>query len=779
MNWKKTFRWAGAIISGLMVVVLAGGYFFLKTPQFHRYVLARIVEQAQTATGGRLELRNWGFHLSPLTVDLDGIVLHGTEASGAPPLLQADRITIGVNARALLHRKIQLSEILIQHPVANLSLAADGKTNLPTAPTQSSSNITIWNLAVGHALLTNGEIYYNDKKIALNADLYDLRTEIYFNSSPTRYNGSISYRNGRLQYANYSPLPHNFDAQFSMTPDGLTINSSLLTVGASQISIRGVMNDYNHPEVTASYQLLLHAQDFASLSPEYSAGGDLQSNGDLHYKDDPTQPLLRNVTIEGSLASALLQAASADGRLDLKDLKAQYALRNGNLTARDIAADVLSGQLSGDLSLQHLDTTQAGTFHATLREASLESARKSINRGEIKRAPVTGTVDAKLSGSWKGSVSNLHLLGDVGLRAAVWNDTPIAKSPVPVDGNGHLAYDGAHNIVTLRQTTLRIPSTSVVLDGEIGNHFNLRVHAVAGDLHQLAVLASSLRTASSEPDSEPIAVSGIAKLDASIKGSMRRPLITAQLDAHNLEVEGSQWKSAQIALEANPSQVNIQHASLVSARQGELSFSGKVSLSQWSYLPSSAVEANLSAKGMSVADLEHLATLQYPVSGHLSANIFFQGSQLHPAGHGSIQIAKASVYDQPVQNLNIQFQTANESISSTLNVSLPAGSASADLIYNPATKAYKVQLHTPGIALQKLQALEAKNAPITGTLTASASGEGTIDNPQLDISLRFPRCRSAKPQSPICKRSSRSAIGVQTCRSVPILRRLSFAPMRP
>ena len=739
MKWKRILGWIAAILGAFIVILVLGGYVALKTPWVHRYVISQIMESGQTATGGKLQVQNWSLHFRPLTVDLYGIVLHGTESPDAKPLLEADRLTVGVSVRSLLHRKLQLSELLIQHPVLNVSVNRDGKNNLPTPPPKKSqSTTTVWDLAVGHALLNNGEVYYNDKKSEIKADLFDLKTEIRFDSWATRYAGTLSYRDGRLQYGSYSPLAHNLDVDFSATPEKATLNSLLLTVGSSRISIHGEMNNYNSPSVNAAYQILIHTQDFAAMSPQIKPAGDVHVDGELHYQDNPNQPLLRMAWVKGRIDSSNLEAVSPDARLALRNLQAQYQLANGNLQLHAIAADVVNGHLTANLDVEHLDGTQHGKLSAALQHVSLESCRLSVNRAEVKRMPVTGTVNAAINGSWTGSVRNIRALVDGTVRAAVWSNSPKPNSATPVNGTLHVAYDGQRNTITLRQTTLRIPSTSVMVDGELSSRSNLQVHAIAGDLHQLAMLASSLRTSSSQPPSEPIAISGSATLNAVVSGPMQKPRIAGQLDAQNLEVQGSQWKSAHLALNASPSQFAISQGSLISARQGNLTFSTQVGLNDWSYVPSSPITANVSARKMSLAELVHLANLQYPVSGNLSADISFRGSQLQPAGHGSIQIVNASAYSQPIQNLNVQFQAANDTINSQLSVNLPAGSATATVAFTPKSKSYKVNLQAPEIVLQKLQAVQAKNLPLTGTLSASATGAGTIQNPQLDLTVGVP-----------------------------------------
>ncbi len=736
MNWKKAIRWTATIVGVVVVVLLVGGYVVLRTHWFKHYVLAKIEEEGQSATGGKLNVQNWDVHFSPLRVDLYGVILHGTEQQGARPLLAVQELRVGISLSALLHEKLQLTELLIQNPVASMVVSRNGENNFPAPPpkkTQSSTNI--WNLAVGHTLLSNGEIYYNDKKSQLNADFYQLRTEIRFDSAATRYTGTLSYRNGRVQYADYPALAHNLDAQFNATPSGTTLTSLVLSVGSSRVVVHGDVSNYASPKVNATYEMLIHTQDFAAMSPSVKPAGDIRIDGRLRYDEVPNQPLIRTASIDGNIQSSDLEAASPDARLGLWGMKAQYQLSDGNLEVRAIAPDVAGGHLSGELAIQHLDSTPAGKVHALLQHISLESTKESVQRVEFRRMPVTGTINAAVDGTWLGSAKNIRALADLGIRAAVWNNSAPRKSAVPVDGTVHLTYDGPKNVITLHQTMLRMPATSVVVEGELSSHSNLTVHAIAGDLHQFEVLASALRP--EEPES--FIISGAATLNAVVQGPMLKPQVSAQLNATNLKVQGSDWKSARLNVNAGPAGITIQQGSLRNATQGDLTFSAQVGLKNWSYIPSSPITANLSARRMSVADLEHLANVQYPISGNLSADVSFRGSQLHPAGHGSIEVVKGNAYNQPIQNLVIQFQGANDTINSQINLALPAGSATGELSYTPKTKAYKVQLNAPNIVLQKLEAVQAKNLPMTGTVSASASGQGTVENPELALTLQVPK----------------------------------------
>src|SRR5260370_26051744 len=124
-----------------------------------------------------------------------------------------------------------------------------------------------------------------------------------------------------------------------------------------------------------------------------------------------------------------------------------------------------------------------------------------------------------------------------------------------------------------------------------------------------------------------------------------------------------------------------------------------------------------------------MANAQYPVSGELSANVSVSGTQLDPAGSGSLQLANGRAYDEPIQTIALKFHAENGSIVSNLDVTSNAGPANSTLPYTPKTKAYKVRLDAPSIALQKLPTAPAKNLAVHGTPPVSASGQRPLRAP--------------------------------------------------
>jgi translocation and assembly module TamB len=754
MPWKRVIAWSAAVALSLFVLLVAGGYFVLQSARFHRYVLAKLARQLDESTGGEAEVRDFDLHLSRLTADVYELTIRGTEPGEQKPLLQVDKITIGLKILSVLHRQINLNSVVIVHPVAHLRVAKDGRNNIPRPKyaSQPNSSLTgLFDLAVGHVLLSEGQIYYNDRPSSIDAEIYDLRTEIGFDPLATRYSGAISYHNGEIKYAGLKPLRHSLAAHFSATPAELKVSPLLLTLGSSRLALQAKLEDFSDPRVDGSYNLLIHTQDFAGINAGRAVGA-ISLSGTVHYRNLPDQPILRAVSLDGQLNSNSLFISSPQGRIELRRLFGRYQLSQGNLRARDLSAELLNGRLSANLSMQHVDATPAATLHAEMQGISIAAASGALKG--MKILPLEGSIGGSCDASWVGDVSKLRAQADLGIHAAVLHQSTSGEPAAPLNGAIHLTYDGRAKLITVRDGVIRTPSTSMSAHGTVSTsargHSSLSMHASTNNLHEVVVLTSAFQVSSggqagkSAIPPQLLSMSGTAILDSTFEGSLQDPRVHAQLKAQDLKFSGTQVRSLELSLQASSSGIEVQNGSLVAGKQagagqGQVLFSANLGLRDWSYSAANAVAASVSVKQMPIAQLQQLASVQYPFTGMLSASLVVQGSQLNPTGRGWLEIADANAYGEPIQNFKAQFQAANGSVASSLYVRVPAGSATANLAFVPKTKAYKVELNAPEIILAKVRALQTRNAQLAGTVRASASGSGTLDNPQLTATVEIPQ----------------------------------------
>ncbi len=750
MNWKKIIAWVPGTLLLLLAVIGIGGFVFLQSQSFHRYVLAKIMQVASDSTGGKVYVRSFDFHWSGLRADLYDIVIRGTEGADQRPLLRVDKLTVGLKILSVLHQQVNLNELLIEHPVVNLTVDKDGKNNIPqpNAPKQQNSQTNVFDLAVGHVLLSGGELYYNDKKNLINADVRDFRTETNFSALEKRYSGSVSYHQGSVQYANLKSLPHGFDLQFSATPAQLTLSSMVLTVASSRISLQANISDYANPKVAGNYNALIHTQDVAGLMTGASPAGDVMIAGTMQYRSLPNQSLLRALALNGTVNSNGLKIDSAQGDVYVNKIQGRFRLVDGNFTAPDVIVELLNGRVSANANVGHLDAKPASNIHAALQGISIDAIKHAVRNPSVKQLPLTGTVEGGLDASWSDSMQDLQLRSDVNVHGGILEasaDSPNSTSSsrtVPLNGAIHVSYDGRRNLITVRRSTLSTPATAVVAEGQISDHSNLRVEAKSSDLRELNSLASSFSSVpqqTGKAQTKPLNIAGSASLNGTVTGSLQQPHLDAQISASDLQVGESKWSTLRASAQARPSGISVRDGVLISARTGQIKFDGNVGLRNWSYVDSNQLAANLSMRKISVDEIQQIAGMKYPVSGDISADVVLRGSQSDPMGHGSVQLSDAIVYGEPMQNVALQFDAANGSVNSSLKISMPAGSAEGTLAFVPKTKAYKVRLDVPAMVLTKLHAVQTKNTQLNGTLTASASGAGTLDDPQLTASVQLPK----------------------------------------
>lgn len=730
---------AGVLLAGVVV----SGYFLLNSSALRRFVLGKIVRQVNETTGAGLQVQKLDFELRTLTARFYGVTLHGAEGASEKPLLAMDKLTLSLRIDPLVRRKVSLSQLLIDHPVVHLAVNQDGKTNMPEpAPKKTESNgPSVFDLAVQHTVINDGEIYFNDRKTPFAADIRSLQTEVHFDYPTSGYLGTISYGNGDLQYDHYTPLPHELNVKFTATPSSFSLDALTLKVASSNISAQAKMANYSRPQVEGSYRVDIHPQDFAQMSPGAQVVGDVLLSGPIRYQNAASGQFMDGLQLGGHLHSEGLKATSTDGEIAVRQLDANYQLAKGILHASDLSAELLNGRLEGSLVVRNLETTPQAEVSASIHRISIAAMRQVMKNPQVRNLPLTGTVDGDAEISWTGSPQHLRVASNLQVHGEAVGEAGGPRQSVPVEGAVHLHYDGRNNSLALNQTSLQAAATSVVLQGEVSDRSSLQVHANARDLHQLALLVPVFSGGDSATAKALVDVSGSATLNAVLQGSIRSPRISGDLNAQNLETRGSQWKTAAVEFDVSPSEFKLKNISLINAGRGRVSGNAHVVLKNWSYTAPNPMAANLSVRQMSISDLQHLAGEDYPISGTLAANISLSGSQLNPLGQGTVQITQARVYDEPVESISLKLDGSNATLHSVANVGLPAGKADADLQYVPKTKAYTFRLNAPAMSLQNLEHVQGRNLDLTGTVNISARGQGTVDNPQMTAEVQLPELR--------------------------------------
>src|SRR5579863_1845453 len=189
MRWAAWFTAISTALPLLVVIVVA---ILLNNGRFHAYVIRTAQKQAQDALGVRVQLQNFALNLSNLTLDIYGVTVDGAGPYPNPPLLQLQHAEASVRIVSILRQKWYLSDIRIDHPVVQVYVDKDGHSNIPTIKSSNSkSNTSIFDLGIRHAVLTNGEVFYNDQPSPLNLDLHNVDFHSVFNEAIKQYSGKL------------------------------------------------------------------------------------------------------------------------------------------------------------------------------------------------------------------------------------------------------------------------------------------------------------------------------------------------------------------------------------------------------------------------------------------------------------------------------------------------------------------------------------------------------------------------------------------------------------
>ncbi len=740
-QWKRILGWTAVGIGILIVLIVVAVFVLLHNESFHRYVLHKAQEKATAALGSQVQARDFNLTWSGMspTLEMYNIVIHGAAPYPDPPLLQVDHLKLGLTITSLLKKTWYVSEAIVDHPVVHVFVDRKGIDNLPqTKSSGQKSNTSIFDLGVRHALLNNGEAYYNNRKSILNADLHAVNFQAGFDPAKTMYAGTLSYRNGHLQMENWNPMPHDLDAKFSLTPQVFTLDSAVLRSGASQFALKATVENLAQPKATATYEATIDAGESRRIMKNSTLPeGVIRANGSLQFASQPNRPLMDTLTLNGAISSRVLAVRTPSFRGQITNIGARYSLANGNVVVQDLRAHLLGGELTGTLTMRNITGASKSHLTAALRGVSLADLKSMMNSPGLRQVALNGAINAQADATWGKTFDDLIARTDATIQAHM--SPANGATAVPLNGVIHARYTAPAKQITLTQSYIRTPQTSLTLDGTVSNRSALAVRLQANDLHELETVASMFRAPAAGQPATPLGLYGTATFTGAVRGSTSAPEINGELSASNLRVRGTSWRLLRTNVDLSPSLASLQNGELDPATRGKITFNVRAGLHQWSFLESSPVDFKLNASQVNIADLAKAAGTQVPVVGTLAADVSVNGTQLNPVGQGRVSLTQAKVGVERVQSVNLNFQGTGDQVNAKLDVKLPAGAANATLTYLPKQQGYEAQLQATGIQLAQLQTIKDKNLQLTGVLNLVASGRGTLNNPGLEATAEIPR----------------------------------------
>ena len=652
----KVGAWAVAGLAALLVLAVVTVTVVLHSARFHNYVLATIQQKASESIGTQVQLQNFALHPANLSVDLYGLTVHGANPYPDPPLLQVAHAEAGVRIVSVLNKKWYLDSFIIDSPVVKVFSDAKGVTNIPTIKSSGSgsSNTSLFDLGIRHAVLAHGAVYYNNRQSVLSADLHDLDFRAGFNPLLQKYSGKLSYTDGHLEASGFKTIPHSLDAEFDATPTTFHLTNAKLTSETSQLALTATVQDYNHPQVEAQYAASLDGSQFRKIlqNPQVPTGF-IQATGSIDYRQTANRSFLDTVLVRGDLTSKQLEVQTPTLRSQIRNIAAHYSLENGDATLQDLRASLLGGELTGSGKMSNVDGDAHSKFDVRLRGIQLAAMNGALKSSAMpKGVSLGGVLNAEANAAWGKTFDDVVAHTDAAVQGKVSGNAQV----IPLQSAIHGTYTGRNQELALKQSFLRTSQSTLTMNGVVSEHSSLDLKFQSNNLSELETVADVFRAPTPGQPVQPLGLAGTALFQGTVRGSTSAPHLTGQLTASNFKFNGTEWRVLKTNVDASPSMASLQHADLEPASHGKITFDASAGLHKWAFTDASPLQVDLDASQLDVQDLVKLSGQQVPVTGTLTANVKLHGTQLSPVGQGKVSITHITAYEQPVTSADLEFR---------------------------------------------------------------------------------------------------------------------------
>ena len=248
---KWRFRRLDLFVTVLLFVLFVSLALYLSSDAFRDVVRRKVVAELERTTGGKVELQSFTWRLSRLEFEAKGLTIHGLEGPGQIPYVHADRLYAQAQIISLFSRKFGVKSVTIDHPVIHLIVYADGTTSQPRPKISNEQNVveSLFDLAVGHLQLNNGELLVNDRKIPFELAGEKFNAGMKYLRSDESYEGNASIASLSMHYGDFQPLHGDLDVQFLLRRSQAEIKALKFNSGRSTLQAEGTIIDFNNPDV--------------------------------------------------------------------------------------------------------------------------------------------------------------------------------------------------------------------------------------------------------------------------------------------------------------------------------------------------------------------------------------------------------------------------------------------------------------------------------------------------------------------------------------------------
>ena len=757
-------------VVGVIALIVAGLAFYASTAAFQNRMRQTVVARLEDATGGRVDLKRFGWRLTHLEFEIDDLTIHGREAAGQVPYAHVDRLYVRLKVLSFFRPKIALNYLEVDHPVIHLIVYPDGKTNQPQPkhPATGSAKNQIFDLAVGRTVVSDGLAIFNERSIPFDLRANDLAAQVSFVPASGHYVGTVHAEDIIASRGFDMPVHSALHAQMDVGRNTATLTSLTLQSGprngAAKTVIRaeGLLNNFADPHWQFTIKGAIDALVIRALTgaPGLS-GGTVQV--DAHGAGAGAQ-----FSIDGTGAITGGAYEQATVKITGVTAKAAAHVNEREIAVTGIHAAVAGGSVNGEMHIVNWKTpaedekprgkaaVEKGAIHTNIAGFSLDRILTMVAPSHYRRFGFDTVATGTANVDWTGSLDQLTGAADVTLAPS---HAP-GPDEVPVTGVVQATYLQHSGSVAIAHVDIHTPASHIAVAGTLGVYPPTRKTKLTGDLttRNLAEFNPAMAvfgfSAPGEPSPIPATLHGEAQFHGDMMGSLMSPEFSGHLEATDFElnpltansqatqaIRGLHFDSLVADASYAAGSLGITAATLVQGKT-TIHLSGDVHGNPKKptelFAKTSQVQGKIDVNNADIEQWMGLTGRNLPVSGTVNLEAHAAGTLGDLSGGGHVSATGGAIDGEAYRSLTSELEfTRTEVHATNLVFAMDGGRVTGNGGYDFEKETMQFRMEGSGFELAHIRRIQNKQYPVSGTVVFEAHGSGPVKTPNIEANLHL------------------------------------------
>jgi translocation and assembly module TamB len=767
--WGYIWRVGGALLL-LVVALVVGLLFYASSAHFSNQVRQKVISVLEDATGGRVEINSLHWNLRHLSVEVNGLTIHGLERRGELPYAHLDRLYARVKVLSFINARLGLDFLEVDRPSVHLIVYPDGSTNQPKPRGQQGSGgggeiRTIFDLQAGRVEVLDGVALFNERSVPLQLAANSVGVVITYAPATNHYLGEISCSDIAFQKGRSPVVRSRLDLSLEAAPSQLDIKALHFITGKTKLQATGSLTHLSHPQWKLSADGTVDLPDVTALG---AVDGFRRGTVDLALTGQGTGS--DQYVVDGSA-----RVTNASYAMEYFWIDGASATTHLHITPNEIALPDLIGRprpggtvyaalrflnWSAPDSSPKKPGAQVMSIRARVRGVRLTTVLETVLEPRYRNLGFDTVGEGPVSIDWTGSPDDLT----VGAVLAMSFPNGVAPGLVPVSGAVDARYSQRAGRVQINRLEAHTPATTLNLSGSLGVYpldrpSNLSVHLVNDNLGEFDDVLKVLDLGvGGKPGISglPLQLHGNATFDGTASGSLVDPAFQGHVNANHFSTAFVVPPLSSSETEGTPVNINWDEldatagysSSLISVEQGVLTrgktvihASGqlqahRINKRRQEFDDQSTINATAQIQNASLTDLLGIADPNLPEEVPLTGTVNLQahagGTLGDLVGGGNVSVQGGTIAGQPYHSLTAAVVLSGQDVNLTkLTLLQDGGVVVVNGTLNLKTQIFLANLDGSNFELSHFPQPKDPRLGVSGALKFDAHASGTVETPSV------------------------------------------------